>query len=218
MSLSDEILDNKGTVVNTTKISEYNYPLKFEFKIGTLSNDFIAKDAQGKPLVYVRSKLFKLKEDIQVFATEKKEEVLFTIKADRIIDFNASYAFMNEEGEHIGHVGRKGAKSLLKAHYEIYDDQKTPEFLIKEENPWAKFWDAMLGEVPILSMFTGYMFNPRYAIKRTGSEEVIMRLSKEKSFFGRRFKLEKLGELEEGEDERLILGLMMMSLLERRRG
>ncbi len=218
MSLSDEILDNKGTVVNTTKISDYNYPLQFEFKIGTLSNDFIAKDASGKTLVYVRSKLFKLKEDIQVFATEKKEEVLFTIKADRIIDFNASYAFANDEGEFIGQVGRKGAKSLLKAHYEIYDDQKTPEFLIQEENPWAKFWDALLCEIPIISMFTGYMFNPRYGIKRTNSEEAIMRLSKEKSFFGRRFKLEKIGELEEGEDERLILGLMMMSLLERRRG
>lgn len=218
MSLSDEILDNKGTVVNTTKISDYNYPLQFEFKIGTLSNDFIAKDASGKTLVYVRSKLFKLKEDIQVFATEKKEEVLFTIKADRIIDFNASYAFANDEGEFIGQVGRKGAKSLLKAHYEIYDDQKTPEFLIQEENPWAKFWDALLCEIPIISMFTGYMFNPRYGIKRTNSEEAIMRLSKEKSFFGRRFKLEKIGELEDGEDERLILGLMMMSLLERRRG
>jgi len=218
MSLSDEILDNKGTVVNTTKISDYDYPLQFEFKIGTLSNDFIAKDASGKTLVYVRSKLFKLKEDIQVFATEKKEEVLFTIKADRIIDFNASYAFANDEGEFIGQVGRKGAKSLLKAHYEIYDDQKTPEFLIQEENPWAKFWDALLCEIPIISMFTGYMFNPRYGIKRTNSEEAIMRLSKEKSFFGRRFKLEKIGELEEGEDERLILGLMMMSLLERRRG
>ena len=133
-----------------------------------------------------------MKEDIQVFATEKKEEVLFTIKADRIIDFNACYAFADDEGEIVGQIGRKGAKSLLKAHYEIYDNQKKPEFLIQEENPWAKFWDALLGEIPILSLFTGYMFNPRYSIKRIGSEETVMRLSKEKSFFGRRFKLEKL--------------------------
>ena len=62
MSLSDEILDNKGTLVNKPKISDFEYPLQFEFKIGTLSNDFIARDAGNKPLVYVRSKLFKLKE------------------------------------------------------------------------------------------------------------------------------------------------------------
>lgn len=218
MSLSDELLDNQGTIVNTTKIKDFQYPLEFEFKIGTLANDFIAKDATGRTLVYVRSKLFKFKEDIQVFATEKKEEILFTIKADRIIDFNASYAFADEEENHIGQVGRKGAKSLLKAHYEVYDNDKKPEFLIQEENPWAKFWDALLGEIPVLSMFTGYMFNPRYAVKRTGTEDTVVRLSKEKSFFGRRFKVDKLANLEEGEDERLILGLMMMSLLERRRG
>lgn len=218
MSLSDELLDNQGTVVNKTKISDYQYPLQFEFKIGTLSNDFTGKDASGKTLVYVRQKLFKLKEAIQVFATEKKEELLFTISADRIIDFNACYAFADDEGQTFGQIGRKGAKSLLKAHYEIYDNEKKLEFVIQEENPWAKFWDALLCEVPVLSMFTGYMFNPRYTVKRPGSDEVVIRLSKEKSFFGRRFKVDKLANLEEGEDERLILGLMMLSLLERRRG
>lgn len=218
MSTSDEILDNKGTIANQIKITDYEYPLLFEFKIGTLSNDFIAKDASGKTLVYVRQKMFKLKEAIQVFSNEKKEELLFTINADRIIDFNASYAFANEEGEVFGKVGRKGAKSLLKAHYEIYDNNNIPEFLIQEENPWAKFWDAMLGEVPVVSMFTGYMFNPKYIVKRSGTDNAVIRLSKEKSFFGRRFKVDKLANLEEGEDERLMLGLMMLSLLERRRG
>ena len=218
MPISDEILDNKGSVVNNIAIGEFEYPLIFEFKIGTLSNDFIAKDASGKTLVYVRQKMFKLKEAIQVYSNERKEEVLFTINADRIIDFNASYAFANEDGDVFGKIGRRGAKSLLKAHYEIYDSENTPEFLIKEENPWAKFWDALLGEVPLVSMFTGYMFNPRYGVKRTGQEDTVLRLSKEKSFFGRRFKLEKIGEMESGEDERVILGLMMLSLLERRRG
>ena len=35
---------------------------------------------------------------------------------------------------------------------------------------------------------------------------------------GRKFKLEKLSELNEGEGERMVLAIMMMSLLERRRG
>lgn len=218
MSLSDEILDTRGTVANEVSIGQFQYPLMFEFKIGTLSNDFVAKDAAGKTLVYVRQKMFKLKEAIQVFSNEKKEELLFTINADRIIDFNACYSFANEDGDVFGKIGRKGAKSLFKAHYEIYDNDNSPEFLIQEENPWAKFWDALLGEVPIIAIFTGYMFNPRYGVKRTGQDEPVLRLSKEKSFFGRRFKLEKLGELEAGEDERVILGLMMLSLLERRRG
>ncbi|MEX1001243.1 MAG: LURP-one-related family protein [Crocinitomicaceae bacterium] len=214
MSHTEEILD---TTVNTTQISEYQYPLQFKFKIGTLSNDFIATDANGKMLAYVRQKMFKLKEAIMVYSDEKKEHLIFKINADRIIDFNASYAFSNENEEVLGHVGRKGMRSLLKAHYEIYDNDKKQEFLIKEENPWTKFWDALLGEVPLLGLFSGYLFNPRYIVKRGDGSEV-MRLSKESSFFGRKFKVDKLSDVHAGEDERLMLGLMMMSLLERRRG
>ena len=46
-----------------------------------------------------------------------------------------------------------------------------------------------------------------------------MRLSKERSVTGRRFKLDKLSEgVDAEESERILLGLMMMNLLERRRG
>lgn len=218
MAISDELLDNFGSVANTPKIVDFNYPLQFEFKIGTLANDFITRDASGKTLLYVRQKMFKFKEAIQIFSSEDRAELKYTIAADRIIDFNASYAFANEDGKVFGHVGRKGMKSLLKAHYEIYDDNKKQEFLIQEENPWAKFWDALLCEIPLLGLLSGYLFNPRYVVKRADTQELVVRLSKEKSFWGRRFKFDKLANLEEGEDERLMLGLMMMTLLERRRG
>lgn len=214
MSQREEILDSTQTV---TGISEYQYPLQFKFKIGTLSNDFSATDAEGKMLAYVRQKLFKFKEAIDVYSDEQKENLIYRINADRIIDFNASYAFSDEEEQVFGHVGRKGMRSLFKAHYEIFDNDKKIEFTISEENPWAKFWDAMLSEVPLLGIFTGYLFNPRYIVKREDGTEVV-RLSKEPSFWGRKFKIDKLSDVDKGEDERLMLSLMMMSLLERRRG
>lgn len=215
MSINDETLDDLLT--NETSISDYQFPLKFEFKIGTLSNDFIVKDNNDKTLVYVRQKMFKLKEAIQVFSDESKKRVLFTINADRVIDFNASYGFKNETEEFVGHIGRKGMRSLWNAHYEIFDNNKNQEFIINEENPSAKFFDALLGEVPILGMFTGYMFNPKYLVKRADGSAVV-RLKKDPSFFGRKFTLEKIGDIAQEENERIILGLMMMSLLERRRG
>ncbi|MBP1637775.1 MAG: hypothetical protein H6Q18_564, partial [Bacteroidetes bacterium] len=72
-------------------------------------------------------------------------------------------------------------------------------------------------EIPILGMFTGYFFNPSYIVIRPDGT-AIARLSKEKSFFGRRFKVNKLAEFETGEEIRILLGLMMMILLERQRG
>lgn len=196
---------------------EFNFPITFRFKITTLANDFSAIDNDGKLIAYVRQKMFKLKEAINIYGDEEKTQQLYQINADRIIDFNASYAFTDQNGALVGKVARKGMKSLWKAHYEILNATGEIEYGIREENPWSKVFDAMLGEVPLLNIFSGYMFNPRYVIQDSKVTPVA-RLSKQKSFFGRTFKLEKLADLKPGDSERIMLALMMMVLLERRRG
>jgi len=215
--MNTENKERNRIVSDSTDFKDFDFPITFEFKIGTLANDFIAKDANGRTIAYVRQKMFKLKEDIQVFSDESRSKVLYVIGADRIIDFNASYAFTNENNNQIGKVGRKGRKSLLKAHYNIFDQNNNLDYTITEENPWAKVGDALLGEIPILGMFTGYLFNPKYIVK-DNSDAIIARLSKQASFFGRKFLLEEVGGFKPGDDERILLALMMMSLLERRRG
>lgn len=217
MSTQNEVLDDINFSNNVKNFKEFNFPLNFEFKIGTMANDFVVKDANGTTIAYVRQKMFKLKEAIIVYANESKKDILYKINADRILDFRASYAFTNEDGEVFGRVGRKGMKSLWKAHYEIFDNDNNQEYSIGELNPWAKVLDGLLGEVPLLSMFTGYLFNPKYGLKSPDGK-LVAQLTKEASLFGRRFKLEKLADLETGDSERMILSLMMMLLLERRRG
>lgn len=212
----DDLLDQGIRNIENT-LETFSFPLEFEFKITSLVNDFIAKDSSGKTIGYVRQKMFKFKEAISVFTNESRQDLLYTIDADRVIDFNANYVFKDANGKLLGRVGRRGTKSILKAHYEIFDTEGEMEFLIQEENPWAKFFDGLLGGVAILGMFTGYFFNPKYIVTRMDGTQVA-RLSKEASFFGRRFKLDQLSKFDKGEDERLLLGLMMMSLLERRRG
>ena len=46
----------------------------------------------------------------------------------------------------------------------------------------------------------------------------MVRLSKENSLVGRRFKVSELNKMNGNDDEIIILGLMMMVLLERRKG
>lgn len=212
-TIDNDILDQ----ATETTMKDFNYPLQFEFKIGTLSNDFIAKDSGGKTLAYVRQKMFKLKEDVTVYTDDSKSTELYKIKADRWLDYNASYSFSSASGDEFGRMGRKGRKSILKAHYEIFNKENEQEFHVQEENPWAKFWDALLCEIPLLGLFSGLMFNPRYIVKSMDDKEII-RISKQSSFFGRRFKVEKLNDITIEEGERIIMGLMMMALLERRRG
>lgn len=216
MALENELLDDMH-LTDKVDFKEFKFPLSFTFKIGTLANDFTCKDADDKTIAYVRQKMFKFKEAIMVYANEDKKDLLYKINADRVIDFNANYQFTNQDEDVLGRVGRKGMRSLWKASYEIYDNDNKKEYGIGELNPWAKVGDALLGEVPVLSLFSGYLFNPKYGLTSPDGE-LVAKLSKQPSFFGRKFKLEKLGDLEQGDSERMILSLMMMLLLERRRG
>lgn len=194
-----------------------NYPVNFQFNISTLSNDFVAKDANANTIAYVKQKMFKLKEDINIYNDETKRKVNYTIKADRWLDFSAAYTFYDENGNDLGKIARKGWRSIWNATYEIIDNKQEKQFTINEENAWTKVFDSLIGGVPVLGMFTGYLFNPAYIVK-DNQQKPVVKLKKLPSFFGRKFEITKIGELGEGSNERIMLGLMMMNLLERQRG
>lgn len=198
-------------------MNNLSFPIKFVFQISTLSNDFTATDASGKTVAYVKQKLFKLKEDISIFENESKAKLNFKITADKWIDFSTAYSFTDAEGKELGKVARKGWASIWKAKYELIDQQQKLQYLIREENAWVKVLDGLLGQIPILNIFTGYLFNPSYIVTNLKDEKIV-RLKKEASFFGRKFEVSKLTDIDLDDEQRILLGLMMMILLEKRRG
>lgn len=198
-------------------MQEINFPVNFQFKISTFANDFTATDARGKTLAYVRQKMFKLKEEIQIFDSQEKNKVNYTINADRWLDFSAAYAFYDDTNKEFGKIVRKGWRSIWKAEYTIIDQFQKEQYKIKEENAWVRIMDSLLGEIPILNFFTGYLFNPTYILTNTEGKAVVT-LKKLPSFTGRNFEVNKVGEMDSDDDDRIMLGLMMMILLERRRG
>lgn len=198
-------------------MNSLQFPLHLTFRIGTLSNDFIVQDAAMQTIAYVRQKMLRLVEEVQVYNNESRSELKYTIKANKWLDFSATYTFTDRLGYETGRIVRKGWASIWKAHYEILDENKQTDLLVREENPWAKVFDSMLGELPLLGLLSGYLFHPSYIVTRPDGKPVV-RLKKESSFFGRKFTITKLNDFEAGEEERILPGLMMMILLERSRG
>jgi len=194
-----------------------NFPITFEFKVLALSPQFFVRDAEGNDVAYVKQKLFKLKEDITVYDNEHQTKALYRIKANQWIDWSASYLFYDAEGQELGKIGRKGAKSLWKATYELFDRNNTKVFNIIEGNAFVKIIDGVFSEIPVLGFFTGYIFNPTYHITDIDGEEVAI-FRKEPSFWGKKFTLNQIRDTNDDADLRIILGLMMMVLLERSRG
>ena len=198
-------------------MQDLQFPLNFRFKISTLANDFTATDANGKVVAYVKQKMFKLKEDIVIYSDESQTKTHYRIKADRWLDFNAAYTFYDANENTIGKVVRKGWRSLWNTKYELIDQFEKAQYNIREEKAWVKVMDGIFGEIPLVGMLSGYLFNPTYLLKNRKGE-VIVKLKKQPSFWGREFLVEKVGTIDNDDDDRIMLGLIMMILLERRRG
>lgn len=192
------------------------YPLELTFKFWALAPQISVVDAQGNLVFYVKQKLFKLKEAITIFADTERTRPLYYIKADRIIDFSARYDFTDSNGASIGAVKRRGLKSLWRARYDIFDGDIT-NLNIQEKNPWVKIADALFAEIPIVGIFTGYVFNPVYLVSRADGT-VVMRLEKIPSFFSRKFTIKPVDQISDREEQQILLSLIMMLLLERNRG
>lgn len=198
---------------------QMNYPIDLSFKLLALASQIRITDASGQMLGYVKQKMFKLKEDIRVYTDDTQTSQVFGVRADRILDFSAKYNFTDRNETAFGSIRRKGMRSLWKAHYEIYDEQDNLSMEIHEESAWVKIIDALVGEVPVLGMFTGYLFNPAYLVTRAGNPAaVVARLQKQPAFFEGKFQLTKQGEMNEEEESRVLLSVLTMTLLERGRG
>ena len=193
-----------------------NFPLDLSFKKIALSPQVKVTDAAGSVVLYTKQKAFKLKEAVTVFADVEQTRPLYTINADRVLDFNAKFNIADTAGNHVGAVARKGRKSIWRAEYEVLDGGG-PSMTIREENGWTKVGDALFGEIPILGIFSGYVFNPSYVLTNA-SGAPLMRLSKQPAFMEGKFRIEKLAELSETDETRAVLSFLMMVLLERRRG
>lgn len=193
-----------------------NYPIEFSFKILAIANQIYVRDASGSLIGYVKQKLFKLREDINIFGDEAQTQLRYNIKADRIIDFSARYTFTNDRGAVLGAIKREGMRSIWRARYQIFDGSGTQIMKISEEDPWVKIADALFGEIPILGFFTGYLFHPKYLISRMDDREVA-RLEKQPAFFEGKFQLTSLGPMSTEEEKLVLLSFLMMALLERGR-
>jgi len=192
------------------------YPLDLSFKIMALAPQISVTDASGGLVFYVKQKLFKLKEEITVFADAQQTQPLYKINADRVLDFSARYHFTDVNGTDLGSVKREGMRSLWRAHYDIFEGDALM-MTIREENPWVKVLDGLFGQIPFIGMFSGYLFHPAFLVSRTDGT-VVMRLKKQPAFLESKFTIEKQAELDEGRETRVLLSLLMMLLLERSRG
>ena len=196
-----------------------NTPLELRFKTLAVAPQIAVTDAAGAVVLYVRQKAFKLRESITVFGDAAQTHALYRIGADRVIDFGARYTIDDAAtGGTVGTVRRQGMRSIWRAHYELERDGAAV-LEVREENPWLKVVDQLVGEIPLVGLVSGYILHPAYRVTRAGTGDALLRMRKEPSFLESRYSIRPAGPAAGDDDQRLaVLGLLLIVLLERRRG
>lgn len=190
------------------------YPLSLKFKIAAIASQIYVNDANNQPIFYVKQKLFKLKENIEIYSDDTKSNKLYTVKSDRVIDFSPEFILQDVTGATVGSTKRFGRKSIWKSTYDITVGQQL-QLRVTEANPWAKVMDTLLREVPILSFFSGYFFNPTYTISDSNNQS-IGSLKKRPSFLESKYTIDQTSINLNDDQNRVFAALMMVVVLRER--
>ena len=113
-------------------------------------------DPFGQLMLYSEQKMFKLREDIRVYADENKLSELLWIQARQIIDFAAAYdVFDQTTGMKVGALRRKGWSSIMRDTWEILDPMDQVIGIVREDSP---------GRALLRRLLLGSLLPQRYEI------------------------------------------------------
>jgi uncharacterized protein YxjI len=102
-------------------IFQYDHYL-LKRQVFALAGKFRYYDPLGNLVMFSEQKMFKLREDIRVFADEGKSQEVLQIKARQIIDFSAAYDVIDSAyNQKVGTLRRRGMKSILRDEWEVLD-------------------------------------------------------------------------------------------------
>ncbi len=76
---------------------------------------------EGRPLLFVKQKKLKIKEDIRFRLDPDRDEHLFMIKAKTVFEFRGRHEVLDADGQVIGMIEKDFAKSLLRSHWHVRD-------------------------------------------------------------------------------------------------
>ena len=90
---------------------------------------------EGRPLLFVKQKKMKIKEDIRFRVSPDDPEHLFMIKSKSVFEFRGRHEVLDADGAVIGMLEKDFGRSLLRSHWHVRDAAGT-EVLEAHEASW----------------------------------------------------------------------------------
>ena len=106
-------------------------PIANEYRISVPAD---VSDEEGQPLLFVKQKKMKIKEDIRFRLSPDAEEHLFMIKSKSVFEFRGRHEVLDADGNPIGVLEKAFGKSLLRSHWYVRDPEGNELLQAQEAN------------------------------------------------------------------------------------
>ncbi|MFL5920399.1 MAG: hypothetical protein ACJ75Q_08320 [Gaiellaceae bacterium] len=125
---------------------------------------------EGRPLLYVKQKKMKIKEDIRFRLSPDDDAHLFMIKSKSVFEFRGRHEVLDADGRVIGMLEKNFTRSLLRSHWHVRDAAGV-ELLEAHEASWIVALVRRFADIGIdwLSVLGWLPFN---FVLRRGEQEV----------------------------------------------
>jgi uncharacterized protein YxjI len=142
-------------------------PIANEYRISVPSP---GSTEEGRPLLYVKQKKMKIKEDIRFRLSPDDEAHLFMIKSKSVFEFRGRHEVLDAEGRVIGLLEKDFTRSLLRSHWHVRDAEGN-ELFESHEASWIIALLRRISDIGVdwLTLLSWLPFN---FVLRRGEQEV----------------------------------------------
>ena len=125
---------------------------------------------EGRPLLYVKQKKMKIKEDIRFRLSPDDDAHLFMIKSKSVFEFRGRHEVLDADGQVIGMLEKDFTRSLLRSHWRVRDTDGN-DLLEAHEASWIIALVRRIADIGVdwLSLLAWLPFN---FVLRRGDQEV----------------------------------------------
>lgn len=132
-----------------------NPKLVVEQKITAFVNKYAIYNAKADgskdaPVAFVQQKRLAFKEKVSFYDDENNTNLLFTFRAEKVLDVHGRYIIEDSDGVFIGAFKKEFKKSLVNSTWNILDADNNPAITISESNQTLATIRRFGGFIPIV--------------------------------------------------------------------
>lgn len=160
-------------------------------------------------ICFVEQKRGKLKEKVNFFADDEKSEVLFSFRAEKVMDVHGKYFVEDATGTLLGYFKKDFKQSFVKSTWHLYDSADKQLLTITESNPVLAVIRRYFGLIPIIGEFIELivaLFRYHFVFLAPGGQAVVGKFEK-LSIWRDHYKLSTTDEIDAKLDRRVITAM-----------